>query len=168
MDPVSVRLRLTVHLVYQSNIPPTIAQHGTSFVALATPGDTTDYQVAIAAAGTYEIWDSTDVPIADLRPVLYIDNSYAADQVAQKLVHLTKYRNIQQPDNTDIFSPVAGKLVVEFAGWQAEYDTMDRPEPRPFDDTGNILLLRLGEWIFLHVKNLSSRVLNVTVLVQHS
>jgi len=177
VDPGSVRLRRTVRLVHQSNLPPTIAQdkalknveqaiaqHGKGFVSLAAPGGPTDYQVAITAAGTYEVWDLAGVAIANLRPALHIDEPGAADRVAQRLVHLTKYRNIQQLDNADVLSPLAGQLVVELAGVQSEYDPADRPEPQPFNDPGNTPVLRPGEWTFLRVKNTWSGVLNVTVL----
>jgi Caspase domain len=177
IDPGSIRLRRIVRLVHQPDLPLTIEQdqvlkqveqailqHGKGFITLAGPDDTTDYQVAVTAAGTYEIWDPAGAPIAHLRPALSIERHGAAERVVRRLVHLTKYRNILQLENADITSPLAGKLAVDLAGVQAEYDPQDRPEPQPFRDSGNTPILKPGAWTFLRVKNASPQVLNVTVL----
>jgi len=177
IDPGSIRLRRTVRLVKQPHLPATIAQdqalkqveqailqHGKGFITLAGPDETTDYQVTITATGNYEIWDPAGVPLANVRPVQSIEQSGAAEQVARRLVHLTKYRNTLQLDNADITSPLAGNLLVELAGVQAAYDPQDRPEPQPFRDPGDTPVLKPGEWTFLRVKNTSPQVLNVTVL----
>jgi hypothetical protein len=173
----SIRLRRTVRLVYQPHLPAAIAQNqalkqveqailqfGKGFITLAGPDETTDYQVAITTTGTYEIWDPAGAPLANLRPALFIEQNGAAEQVVHRLVHLTKYRNILQLENADITSPLAGKLPVELAGVQTEYDPQDRPEPQPFRDPGDTPVLKPGEWTFLRVKNTSPQVLNVTVL----
>ncbi len=177
VDPGSVRLRRMVRLVRQSHLPAAlpqdealkqveqaILQHGQGFITMAKPDETTDYQIAISEAGTYEIWDPAGVPVTNVRPALSIGQNDAAEQVARRLVHLTKYRNILQLDNADITSPLAGKLLVELAGVQAGYDPQDRPEPQPFRDPGNTPVLKPGDWTFLRVKNISQQVLNVTVL----
>jgi len=177
IDSGSIRLRRTVRLVHQPHhlspsaqdqalkqVEQAIRNHGKGFIALAGLDDTTDYQVAITETGNYEIWDPAGTVIAHLRPALSLKERNAAEQVVRRLVHLTKYRNIQQLENADITSPLAGKLLVELAGVQAEYDPLDRPEPRLFRDPGNTPVLKPGEWTFLRVKNTSTQVLNVTVL----
>jgi caspase domain-containing protein len=177
IDPGSARLQRTARVAYQSDLPATIPQaqalkqveqailqHGKGFITLAEPGGTTDYQVAITKIGTYEIWDPVGKAIANVRPALSIEKSGAAEQVAQRLVHLTRYRNILQLMNADIISPLKGKLIVELAGVQAEYDPQDPPQPQPFRDAGNTPVLNPGEWTFLRVKNASPQVLNITVL----
>jgi hypothetical protein len=90
----------------------------------------------------------------------------------QRLIHLTRYRNVLELDNRDPMSPLARRLKVELLGVQAEYDTADKPEPQPFTDPGNTPRIKVGEWTFLRVRNDMppgpandpSRILNVTVL----
>jgi hypothetical protein len=177
LDPGSVRLRRKARLAHRKDVPATVdqdgalkrvgramAQTGSGWVLLAADEEPADYQVAVNAAGEYEIWDPAGKPIANLRPALKVSDGGAASRVVQRLVHLAKYHNIQQIDNFDQLSPLAGKLVVELTGVQLDYDPGDRPEPQPFDDPGNTPALAIGEWTFLHVKNASSRVLNVTAL----
>jgi hypothetical protein len=131
---------------------------------MAEDGKPADYQVAVTADGEYEIWDAAGEAISNLRPAIKIDERNVAARVVQRLVHLTKYQNIQELDNFDPRSPLAHKLVVELVGVQKDYDPADRPEPEPFDDPGNTPTLETGVWTFLRVKNKSSQVLNVTVL----
>jgi hypothetical protein len=177
LDLGTLRLRRSVRLVRQERLPPTIDQDtalkhieravvdsGSGFVTVAAADEPADYQVAINADGAYEIWDSAGQPVANLRPALRIDDSDTATRVVQRLVHLTKYHNIQQLDNLDPLSPLARKLVVELAGVQPEYDPADPPAPQPFDAPGNTATLKVGEWAFVRIKNASLQVLNVAVL----
>ncbi len=177
VDPNSVRLRRTVRLARQNHLPVTIAQdealsrveqaivqHGKGYVASAASGEPTDYQIAVTETGMYEIWDSAGTPLANLRPALSIYSDGASEQVVRRLVHLSKYRSIQQLENADIESILTNKLLVELAGMQVDYDRQDRPQPQPFRDPGNTPVLKPGEWTFLRVKNTSSQVLNITVL----
>lgn len=177
VNPGSTRLRRTVRLVLQEGLPATIdqkqvlsdvkraiKQHSSNFVVLADSNDTTDYQVAITMQGTYELWDPAGIPFANIRPALRIEEKGAAEQLARRLTHLAKYRNVLQLDNTDVLSSLAGRLSVELAGIQQEYNPTDRPEPVPFQDPGHTPILKPGEWTFLHIKNAFSQVLNITVL----
>lgn len=177
LDIGTIRLHRTVRLVFQNILPPTIDQHealqkieaaltqrGGGFLVLAEDEQPADYQVTVNSEEEYEIWDSGEQPIPNLRPALQIDDSGAAFQVVQRLVHLTKYHNIQQLDNSDPMSPLAGKLMVELAGVQSDYDPVDSPKPQPLDDIGNTPTLKVGDWVFVRVRNASSQVLNITVL----
>ncbi len=84
--------------------------------------------------------------------------------MVDRLVHLTKYRNVQEMDNHDIISPLSNKLVIELIGVQADFDPVDMPEPKSFTEPGNTPILKEGEWTFLRIRNSSSRVLNITIL----
>lgn len=179
LDPSTSRLRRTVCLVRQDDdiIPSTIdqndaleridqalAQSGSGFVTLAEEGKPADYQVAVNSAFEYEIWDPSGKEIKNLRPALRMDDGNAPFKVVQRLIHLTKYRNVNELDNNDIYSPLANKLVVELTGVQQDYDPVDRPEPQPFIDSGNTPMLNAGEWTFLRIMNKSLKILNITVL----
>ncbi|MFL5588391.1 MAG: caspase domain-containing protein [Ktedonobacteraceae bacterium] len=173
-DPGGVCFQRSVLLVHREDLPPTIDQaralnsvrqaiehQNSRFVQIAERNQDVDFQVAISAQGYYEIWDPAGESIANLRPPLHIGEERSAEQLAQRLTHLAKYRNIQQLDNTDAYSPLAGKLLLTPLGKQSEYHPADLPVPEPFDDPAGILL-KDGEWLFLRVKNASSQPLNIT------
>lgn len=177
LDVGTIRLHRTVCLVSQNILPPTIDQNkalqevekalvrsGSGFVVLAEGYKAADYYVAVNTHGEYEIWDSGEQPIANLRPALRIDESGAAFQLVQRVIHLTKYHNIQHLDNSDSMSPLAGQMVVELLRAQPDYEPGDRPNTQPFDDLGSTPTLKVGEWVFVRVRNASSHILNITVL----
>jgi hypothetical protein len=176
-DPGANRLRRMVRLLKRDGEPPgndrdgalkeverSLEQSGSGFVKLAGEGEPADYQVVINAANEYEIWDSAGKPISNLHPAIRIDDQKAQDRLVQRLVHLTKYRNVLELDNHDAMSPLAHKLVFELAGKQSDFDPADKPEPEPFSDPGDTPTLQEGEWTFLCVKNKSQKILNITAL----
>lgn len=179
LEPGTLRLRSKVRLTYQNPtvVPPTIdqqtalemipsavAQSGKGFVTLATNESTVDYQVTVNANSEYEIWDSAGQPLPNLRPKLRIEEEGAAERLVQRLVHLTKYHNVQRLDNADPLSPLKGGLEVELLKAQPDFQPGDRAEPQPFERSGKAPTISVGDWMFVRVKNVSSRVLNITVL----
>lgn len=173
-DPGGVRFQRSVLLVHRNDLLPPIEQaralngvrqaiehQNSRFVQLAGRDQAVDFQVAINDQGNYEIWDPAGEPIANVRPALHIGEDRAAEGLAQRLTHLAKYRNIQQLDNTDEYSPLTGKLLLTPLGKQSEYDPVDPPAPEPFDDPAGILL-KDEEWVFLRIKNASSQPVNIT------
>lgn len=103
------------------------------------------------------------MPIPNLRPSLEIDESRAAEYVVQRLVHLTRYRNIQQFDNTNPLSALSGELIVDLLG-KYTGESVGQQELLPFENPGNVPMLKPGEWTALRIKNTSQHVLNITVL----
>lgn len=175
-DPGTVRLQRSVQLFYNKDIPPAIPQREalsavedairrqhTNFVYVATKDEVTDYQIAINEEGFYEIWDPAGMLIETLHPILSISEPRAADKLVQRLIHLTKYRNIQQFENTDPFSLLTRKFQVTLKGKQAQYTMGQRPDPVPFDATTGNPTLKPGEWTFVCIKNASRWTLNITV-----
>jgi len=177
LDPGMVRLRRSVRLLKQDDLPKKIdqakalksieailAKGESGFIQIAADKEPADYQVVVNEKSEYEIWDPAGQPIRNLRPALKIKDADSASRVVSRLEHLAKYRNVQELDNRDPMSPLARKLVVELIGKQAEFDPADEPEPQPFKSEGNTPVLKEGEWTFLRVRNDSSEVLNVTVM----
>ncbi len=175
-DPGNIRLQRLIRLVPRDDLPTTIEQdralnsveqairqQQNRFIRMAEPHEAVDYQVAINAEGVYEVWDPAGVPARNLRPTLSIHENHAADKLVRRLVHLTKYCNIQQLENTDNLSPLMGKLLITLSGKQENYVPGERPAPEPFDETDGNPVLRPEEWTFLSIKNASSRTVNVTV-----
>ncbi|MBW4537812.1 MAG: caspase family protein [Myxacorys chilensis ATA2-1-KO14] len=125
------------------------------------------YQVAIAAqasegiapGGTYEIC-AVGRPIENLRPPLNVNDAASAEGVVKRLVHLAKYEAVKALDNPR--SNLANYLEVELLrqnGWQPGMQI----EAIPFDDPSNITVQE-GEYVFLRIKNIYQKPLNVAIL----
>lgn len=187
LDPGDIRLQRKVRLTQRDDVPKKIdqktalkkveevlAKDTSRFVLLADKNEPVEFQVVVNADEEYEIWDAAGKAISNLRPAIKIAEGGAAKRVVQRLIHLTKYRNVQQLDNNDVMSPLNRKLQIELAGVQKAYDPVDKPAPQPFADPGNTPVLKPSEWTFLRLKNLlprvddpndtSRNVLNVTAL----
>lgn len=179
---VGIRMRGRVRLVRQENLPPAVnqesplqrlqdeinkdegTQNQNKWVRLSNEGEEADLQVAINAHGEYEIWDADGKAVPNLRPVLKGADKNAAAVVLRRLIHLTKYRNVRLIDNTDPNSTLARKLIIELG---------TRKPPENGEDGigtfGEAFGLRsrplsVGEVVFLRIKNLSNKAVNVTVL----
>jgi hypothetical protein len=85
---------------------------------------------------------------------------------------LTKYRNVQELDNRDPYSPLARKLAIEWLGYQDEYDTTTYLAPKPFADCADIACVQAGQYAILRIRNAMepgfrndpARILNIAVL----
>src|SRR5215207_4747202 len=79
-----------------------LLQEGKGFLEIASENnDKADFQIAFNDKGEYEIWDPAGKEIPNLNPKLKVEDSGSALRVVQRLVHLTKYANIQKLDNHD-------------------------------------------------------------------
>lgn len=179
---VGIRMRGRVRLVHQKNLPTDVDQEAAlkrledeitkddatanqnKWVRLSAEGEEADLQVAVNAHGEYEIWDPNGNAVPNLRPVITVADEKGAQAVLQRLVHLTKYRNVRLIDNTDQNSTLARKLVVELGtrkppeNGEEGIGTFGEPfglRSRP---------LSVGEIVFLRITNRSSKAVNVTVL----
>lgn len=124
-----------------------------------------DFRVSVSKDGSeYQILDRSDV-IRNLRPVLKVSDPHAPATVVARLIHLIKFRNVEKRMNEDFDSTLNGKLSVEVVGWQQNYTKGDAVDPKPFPPMpGNILTLKVGQTVWVKVRNDSPGVLNVTVL----
>jgi hypothetical protein len=179
LDPGDVKLRRAVYLIMgpgqtRDRIGGAIAELGGAFLLLAAEGESAEFQVNVNDRNEYEIWDSAGVAIPHLQPPIRVDEADAAQRVARRLVHMAKYRNVQELDNRDPMSPLARVLTVELMGFQKEYDPVDGPQPQPFTERGDTPALLEREWTFVRIHNNllpnpddpndPSRILNITVL----
>jgi len=177
LDPGTSRLQRKVVIIRQDDLseeaPQNVAlkevedlvnNRAGGFVTIPHEGEAADFQVAVNSREEYEIWDSAGNLISNLRPALGIKEPDAPVRLVQRLVHLSRYRNVQELDNHDTLSPLARRLVVELVGKQEDFDPVDRPDPQPFNDSGNTPVLKEGEWTFLRIENKTQKVLNITVL----
>lgn len=174
-DPGVIRLCRTVRPISQGDfktdrpaaslqeVERLLGQRGTGFVNLAAEGEPADYLLGINE-DAYVIYDAAMKEIPNLRPALNIHEPSASARAVERLVHLSKYRNVRELENTDPMSPLAGKVLVELTGVQAEYVPGEKPDPQPFEHTGHTYKVADGMWTFLRVQNTFSKVLNITVL----
>ena len=135
----------------------------TGFVVLVDRGEL-DFQVAVNAAGEYEIWDPDGKPVPNLRPVVSTGAPGAAERVVGRLVHLAKYRNVQSLLNSSSLSPLAHQLEVSLLGVQDDFEPGDPRRPKPFAGNSSPPSFAPGQWTFLKIKNKSGQVLNITAL----
>jgi hypothetical protein len=176
LEPGDIRLQRFVHVPIdqaetRAQVETAIKEGGSGFVQLAADSEPSDFQV-IVKDDRYKICDPAGMEITNLRPDIGIGEKNSAMHVVQRILHMVKYRNIQELDNRDPMSPLARKLVVELAGVQADFDPADQPKPEPFDAPGNTPVIKVNEWTFLRIRNNltldkpndPSRILNVTVL----
>ncbi|MBS1794372.1 MAG: caspase family protein [Acidobacteria bacterium] len=130
------------------------------WIRLAAAGEDADFQVTIDGDGEFAIRDAAGRPVPNLRPVVRAGEPGASAKIFERLVQLTKYRNVRLIDNTDPASPLARKLTAELGLMQKNRDRQKTFVPlgvpaRP---------LATGERAGLRVTNLSDTALNVVVL----
>jgi hypothetical protein len=164
LQAASVRMQRGVHLAISDSalrqqLETAIAHNGKGFVVVAAKGERVDFQVALSDNNEeFELWDAAGVPIPNLRPPIRSDDPNAAIHIAQRLVHLAKYRNVQ-----DLEMPAAGvspKLTVELVGAPS--------------GSGEAPIFKPGHKITLRITNMQqpnpvdsndpARILNITVL----
>jgi hypothetical protein len=177
LDPGESHFRGRVKLLHQDFLPPTIdqdkaleslevslAESGTGFVQVIRREEPADYKVNINSYGEYVIKNGSGQDLPNMRPALRINDPRSPSSLVQRLVHLTKYHNIQSISNSDPQSPLKGKLEVELLGKQSNYDPGDQPNPQPFSTSGNIPRVYTGEWLFVRICNNASYPLNISAL----
>jgi hypothetical protein len=156
INPASVRLRSTVRLQAEGEgaLPPAsqialeeayaVADFGGFFEWVAADG-AADLIVA-ANHGFFEIWDATGEVIPRINPPLALADEGAAAKVIERLIHLTRYRNVQQLVNSDSRARGAPSVTLEW---------LDVPSDHTFAD---------GDVGRLLVRNDSTREVEIAVL----
>ncbi len=166
----SVNLVRTVSLIPKDDpalLAIANALPGNGWVELSEDGAGIDYIVSINDKGEYEICDSGDQLLKNINPPAKIQDPNAPAKVVKRLVHLAKYKATSEIDNRDTDSPLSGKLTVEWLGTSDTYDTGDpipkREKLTKFADP-NKPTVKVGEYVFLSVRNDSKQALNVAAL----
>ncbi|MCT7964074.1 caspase family protein [Laspinema sp. D1] len=126
-----------------------------------------DYLLCINNQEEYEICDAAGVPYKNINPPVKIHESKASQKVTQRLIHLSKYKAVQELYNSA--SPLLDKLQVKWLGKLYDYavEADGPPEQlkkfKPLDDPLNPTIQE-GEWIFLEIINFHSHPLRVAIL----
>ena len=163
LDAGSVRFQGRVGVIHRQDLPPSIIQEealervkravqDSRWIRLAEEGEGIDYQVAVNANGDYEVWEASGRLVNNLRPALKISDPRAADELARRLTHLTKYNNVKLLENSASTSPLARQIIVEVVEQTAK-------------GPGGGIVVDDGEQLTFRIRNnTTSQVLNVTVL----
>lgn len=130
------------------------------WIRLVGEGEEADFQVAVNSRGEFEIWDPSGRPLPNLRPALKADDAGAAEKLVQRLMHLTKYRNVRLIDNTDTTSPLTRKIVAEL-GKRVE-ESGGKVTFTPFGTSSHPI--SVGEEVCLRITNHSKLPVNITIL----
>ena len=160
-----IRLSRAVRLVTQPTLPKSLRQSKAladvqkaiqevagGWVKIAADKAAADFQVSVNAQGEFEILDPAGHPL-QLRPVLLATAADAPNQLAQRLIHLTKYRNVQAIVNDDATASLVNGLLVEWVDKPQAGGRGGKTDPKPVA-VGDRLTVKAGEQIHLHIKNL--------------
>lgn len=82
--------------------------------------------------GFYEIWDAAGEVVPRISPALSISDPASADKVIDRLIHLTRYRNVLELANTDSRSSRAPKVSLEWLDVEHDHAFTDGDEANLF------------------------------------
>jgi hypothetical protein len=142
-----------------------LADHGKGFLVEGSQAETVGYQIAInrQKPDQYEILDPQGSAF-EISPAIKLDAPDAAETVVKRVFHLYRYHTIQQLKNTDAFSPLAGKLIVEAFKAQPGAKSGQAPtDPQPLDRVDGAARVSSGDRIYLRIKNNYDKALNVAL-----
>ncbi|HVE59859.1 MAG TPA: caspase family protein [Pyrinomonadaceae bacterium] len=133
---------------------------GEKWIRLTTDDhEPADFQVAVNRHGEYEIWDANGRLLPNLRPALVAGADGAAQGVEERLIHLTKYRNVRLIDNSDPDSELGNKIVIEIGKLKKDGgENVFQPFGTPMHP------LSVGEEYAVRVMNLSDIAVNFCIL----
>ena len=124
--------------------------------------ESADFQVAITAAGEYEIWHGDGSPIPDV-PRLPADREGSVFRVVDQLTHLASFYNVRDLENHDRSSPLCDAISLDLSLLPEDFELGQALDPRPFE-TGSIPEVKAGRWICLGVTNRSLQTLQIYIL----
>ncbi len=171
---VGIRLRGRIRLVFQANgfdedlkkLGNFIARNEgdlearDKWIRLCNDGEEADFQVAVNKFGEFEIWDAEGRVLPNLRPALRVEKAESLAKMQERLVQLTKYRNVRLIDNTDPASPLANKLKAELMIVKTDKKEVETTHLLPVP----LRPLSVGERACLRVTNLSNTPLNFVIM----
>jgi hypothetical protein len=160
----------TTHLQEEAveQVVELLRRHKEGYLKLVEGEEAPDFLTTITPEGLFRICDSSGDEIPNIRPALSLDDAGVPQLVVERLLHLAKYRTASELRNLDPLSPLSRKFSVELVGLQADYKPGAPLHPQPFTEPQDTPTVKVGEWIFLRVRNHYTTqdgiTLNVTVL----
>jgi len=171
INPGSIQLVKNVRLLKESGKTRALKSHHktldlirdaierSAWLKLVDKKNPASYQVALSKDDELEILDSSGKNLTSNVPI----SNTTTTTIMNRLEHLAKYHVVQELDNHDTQSPLSRKLLVEWVGYQNEFEYGERPAPMPFA-SNKTPTVKVAEWVFFRIKNLSDSLLNVAVL----
>lgn len=149
---VNFRLQRNVALVIADAQQRAMAEEaientGKGLIKVAAQEEQLDFQLA-EFEGEYQLWDPAGVIIPNLQPPILIEEPDALTRAVERLVHLAKYRNVQELESSNL--QMRGKLKVEFDGQAVNrpgdrlavrITNMQKPNPQSDEDPSDILYI---------------------------
>jgi hypothetical protein len=126
---ISLRSQVRLQVAGEGALPPAAqaalrasqaADDFGTFLEWAAEGEAADFIVA-ARDGFYEIWDAAGIVVPRIKPPLALDEDGAAARLIGRLVHLTRYRNVQQLANSDSRAQGAPQVTLEWLDAAADH-----------------------------------------------
>jgi hypothetical protein len=97
--------------------------------------------------------------------LLFYETNELTNCNISRLIHLTKYSNIQRIENSDPASPLSRNVIAEVFKAPAGFEFGNRPthlDPVTITD-GNAKIAKEGQKLLLRIRNNTDKVLNFTV-----
>lgn len=145
-------------LLLKQQVEAAIAQEGKGFVAVAAPNERIDFSVVVNPQGEFAVWDPAGAEIAGMNPPLRADDPAALPKLVTRLIHLAKYRNVQELNVPD--PATRRKLKLELLGAPAGASPGDPAISHP----GDQIILRITNTQTPGAENDPARILNVCIL----
>ncbi|MCT7979802.1 caspase family protein [Laspinema olomoucense] len=157
-------LTVAFHVFGQGWIEWTDSQ---SHQGISSDDEEIDYLLCINNQEEYEICDTAGLPYKNINPTVKIDEHEASKKITQRLIHLSKYKAVQELYNSA--STLLDNLQIKWLGKLYDYAVEADGPPenlrkfQPLDDPLNPTIQE-GETIFLEIINLHSHPLRVAIL----
>ena len=120
--------------------------------------------VSLNRRGHYEIRDGSGSTLPNLLPDLNAGQPGTAGRTLERLVHLAKYRNIQELENPDLDSTLRGGVALEISSLPDSFRPGDAIESTPFQRLEEHSEKAPGDLLCLTITNCSLWTVNITVL----
>jgi hypothetical protein len=137
-----------------------ISKHGKGYVVPVQESGQFDFQVTVNGDGEFELWDPAGHVVSSLHTPLPADGDGAATQLVDRLVHLARYRNVQELDAPDAQARQKLRVEVLHDGQPVGATPVFKP--------GDIITLRITNAQQPGTLNDAARMLNVSVLALDS
>lgn len=138
------------------------AEGGRGFIGLAGEGEGTDFLLSVDPRDRCEVRDPAGALLPYL-PRLFAGGGGAPQSLVDLLIHLAKYRNVQQLDNRSWLSPLRGALLLEAGRLPEDWAEGQPPVfDAPLRSGGSPI--PCGRWICIRIANTSAQELSLGAL----
>lgn len=136
---------------------------GKDLLEVVAPGETAKWTVIINPQGNFEILDSKKQPVPNLVPTVPAAQRGAGRSIADRLIHIARFFDLLALSNSSLHAPtIRAQLSLLPAGYDAEQAEKPRHEPETLIEPSTEV--KIGDWLYLNLANLSRQPLFFAVL----